>query len=185
MGVIYASVEQLKRRLNIHDNESDQTLSEVLESASRAIDRATGAFFYLESRTVELLTSSHAVVFSPWPLWSLTTLESSQDRVSWETWASSHYYLVPEYAPHFAIRAWGRRFPTRPGIVRVTAQFGYATIPTEITEATLILASRFFKRTEAPLGVAGASQFGVFRLLSDVDPDVAALIAPYRMLDAL
>jgi hypothetical protein len=41
------------------------------------------------------------------------------------------------------------------------------------------LASRLFKRNDSPLGVAGFGDMGVMRV-SRFDPDIEALIAPYK-----
>jgi hypothetical protein len=180
MSVLYATVEQLRRRLSINDTASDAVFAEVLNSASRAIEQATGLFFYLTPKTITMETESNRQLFMPYPLNSLTTLETSTDRVSWQLWPSSDYYTVPEEPPFWAVRAISKRFP-HPGFARINGVFGYDHVPGDITEATLILAARFYKRTEAPLGIAGLAQTGVLRLADD--PDVAELIAPYRVYD--
>jgi hypothetical protein len=64
--------------------------------------------------------------------------------------------------------------------VRVTAKFGWPTVPDDIVQACLIQASRLFKRADSPEGVMGSSEWGVVRL-SRRDPDVWALIEPYTL----
>ena len=62
--------------------------------------------------------------------------------------------------------------------VEITATFGYATtVPDNIKQAALLMASRLFQRKASPLGFqAGAiSEFGPVRI-SRTDPDVAALL---------
>jgi hypothetical protein len=79
------------------------------------------------------------------------------------------------------ITAVGNRvFPVylrRPG-VQVTAKFGWSTVPDEVHTATIILATKFFKRKDAPFGVAGFSDLGAVRIIQS-DPDVKMLLDPY------
>jgi hypothetical protein len=63
--------------------------------------------------------------------------------------------------------------------VEVTGTFGWATVPTAVKQATILLAMRQFKRYDSPLGIAGFSDLGAVTVRS-VDPDVEKLIAPFR-----
>lgn len=55
-------------------------------------------------------------------------------------------------------------------------------IPAGVTQACLLQASRFFARRYSPFGIAGSPENGSeLRLLSRVDPDVAVVLAPYRV----
>jgi hypothetical protein len=66
-------------------------------------------------------------------------------------------------------------------LVEVTSnQWGWPSVPTPITQACIIQASRIFKRLDSPLGVAGFGDLGVMRVSRDLDPDVAALVSQYR-----
>ena len=67
-------------------------------------------------------------------------------------------------------------------LVKVTGQFGWQSTPEPIKFATIIQASRLFKRLESPLGVAGVSDMGIMRVGSNIDGDVAQLINPFRLL---
>jgi hypothetical protein len=63
--------------------------------------------------------------------------------------------------------------------VRVTANFGFATaVPTEIRQATMLLAARYYKRFDSPLGVAGFGDLGAMRV-SRTDPDIHAILQPF------
>lgn len=65
--------------------------------------------------------------------------------------------------------------------VQVTAKFGWAAIPTTITNANLIQASRLWKRRDAPFGIAGSPEMGnEIRLLAKLDPDVALLVGAFK-----
>ena len=63
----------------------------------------------------------------------------------------------------------------------MTALWGWAAVPLPVVEACLVLASRYYKRKDTPFGVMGTTETG-FVDLPKVDPDVAALLAPYRRL---
>ena len=54
-------------------------------------------------------------------------------------------------------------------------------MPTAIKFATILLATRLFKRMDSPLGVAGFGDIGVIRV-SRIDPDIDALIQPFKKL---
>ena len=65
--------------------------------------------------------------------------------------------------------------------VRVTARYGWAEVPTAITEACLLQAARLVMRRDSPFGVAGSPDAGSeLRLLAKVDPDVAVMLTPFR-----
>ena len=56
-----------------------------------------------------------------------------------------------------------------------------ASVPDDIVQACLILSTRLFKRKDSPEGVAGFADFGAVRL-SRMDPDVQALLNPFRII---
>ena len=66
--------------------------------------------------------------------------------------------------------------------VRVRGVFGFTSNPLVITQATVLQASRIFTRLQSPLGVAGFGEMGVVRVTRALDPDVAALVEPYRRI---
>jgi hypothetical protein len=67
-------------------------------------------------------------------------------------------------------------------LVKVTGTFGWASVPEPVKFASIIQASRLFKRLESPLGVAGVSDIGIMRVGANIDGDVAQLINPFRLL---
>jgi hypothetical protein len=79
-------------------------------------------------------------------------------------------------------------FPTVNGnygeqaLVQVTAVFGWPSVPEPVTQATIIQASRIFKRYDSPLGVAGFGELGAIRVSRFLDPDMAQLVEPYRRM---
>jgi hypothetical protein len=65
--------------------------------------------------------------------------------------------------------------------VQVVGTFGWASVPRAIKMATILLSTRLYKRMDSPLGVAGVGELGVIRV-SRIDPDIDALIAPFRKM---
>lgn len=54
---------------------------------------------------------------------------------------------------------------------------GFTTVPAAVKLACEIQASRWFKRNDAPFGVAGSAEMGTeLRLLARLDPDVEVLL---------
>lgn len=110
------------------------------------------------------------------------------DGVCETEWSAEDFIPGPLNADGYGVPyAWqwltaaGRRWPVgtlRPG-VRVTARWGWSEVPEDIRTATIIRATAIFKRKEAPYGVAEFGEFGPVRI-SRNDPDVVALLTPYR-----
>lgn len=66
----------------------------------------------------------------------------------------------------------------RPNSIKVTARFGWPSVPTPVKRAALIWGTRLWNRKDTPSGVVGFADFGAVRL-TKIDPDVSELLAPY------
>lgn len=186
----YATLSQIKSSLNITDNADDDLLELAVETASREIDAICERQFFQTSATrVYVPRDSYTVEIDD--LVSLTTLKTSTaaDGVFDVTWTATDYQLEPLNGlvggiatPANRIRAVGDyTWPISGGeaTVQVVGTFGFSAVPTAIKQATVILASRIFKRNDSPLGVAGYGELGAIRV-SKIDPDVEAMIMPYK-----
>lgn len=183
----YADRAALKERLAIvtSDTTRDTLLDSALSAASRGIDTATGRKFWLDTApTVRTFTLAGRIVSGDGGD-RLLLDDMGADPVLVETGSATSWTAVTDYdtAPDNALvrgrpiaalvlsaGAWGGG-PR----VRVTGRWGWPAIPDEISEATLIQASRLYKRKDSPEGVTGSAEWGVVRL-SRRDPDVWALI---------
>ncbi len=88
------------------------------------------------------------------------------------TAAFSYQYA---FSPFAAVPYSTSPFPGRN--VSVTANWGWTTVPAEVTQACLIQASRVFVRRDSPYGVTGSPDLGSeTRLLAKLDPDVQMLL---------
>jgi hypothetical protein len=63
--------------------------------------------------------------------------------------------------------------------------WGWSAVPYEVQSACLIQSSRIFVRRQSPFGIAGTPELGTVRLTSRLDPDVEALLRPFRKNNGL
>jgi hypothetical protein len=120
------------------------------------------------------------------------TSSTGADGVFDVTWKTTDYQLEPlngvsngQAVPYTRIRAiQDYLWPVAGGeaTVRVTGVFGFPSNPLVVTQATVLQSSRIFTRLQSPLGVAGFGEMGVVRVTRALDPDVAALVEPYRRI---
>lgn len=191
----YASLNDVKAALRITDNVDDTLLEMAVESASRLIDGHTGRRFYTSGTAVRYFVANDDFVCEIDDLSNATlTLKTSGDAdgVFDTTWGINDYQLEPlngnldgQDWPYTRIRAVGDYlFPMSGGeaLIQVTGVFGWANVPIAIKQATVIQASRIFKRLDSPLGVAGFGDMGAIRVTRDLDPDVAQLVMPYKRM---
>lgn len=195
----YVTVADLKRyvRIPAADLEDDAELATAITSASRAIDRSADRQFG-QTAAVEdrIYTASFDRFRSRWvvdidDVMTDTGLVVAADRAddgSFSTPITAFrlhpFNAAPESRPWTKVivdRSAAEQPNDVEGGVQVTAQFGWLAIPESIIQATLLQASRFFARRQAPFGIAGSPDVGSeMRLLNRVDPDVEVSIGPYR-----
>jgi len=177
----------------------DADIERAVEAASRSVDRYCSRRFYLDgSASARYLTCRPGEVYSlPTPdIGSVTGLTVKTDD-DWDgtyenTWTkdlrsgSYGFMLEPTNAaaeglPFTRLHAVVSIFPTVPQGVEVTAKWGWPAVPTDVTQATLILATRLLMRKDTPFGVMGTQETG-YVTLPRIDPDVRGLLNPYRRL---
>lgn len=189
----YATLSEIKSAIKIPsaDTVDDAMLEIAIESASRAIDTYTGRNFYSSGTATRYYAPTDNYVCETDDISSLVHIKTMDSTDLFTiTWAATDYQLEPLNGivdgiatPYTRIRAIGDYlFEPLNGqaTVEVRAVFGYTSVPIQIKQACLIQATRFFKRADSPLGVAGFGDIGVVRLSSRLDPDVAQLIDGYR-----
>ena len=191
----YCTLNDVKNALRIPlaDTVDDALLELSIETASRQIDDHTERVFYQTANATRKYAPRDSYTCEIDDLVSLTSIKSSTDGdgVFDRTWTSVYYQLEPLNSlsggipsPATLIRAVDDYlFPVYGGeaTVEVTGTFGWSAVPTAIKFATILLSSRLFKRMDSPLGVAGISDLGVIRV-SRIDPDIDALIMPFKKL---
>ena len=183
-----ATISDVKSALRITDSVDDSLIEVSIEAASREIDGYCQRAFYSTTGT-RVYNPTDVFVTETDDIISVTTLKTSNDGATYDTtWSTSDFQLEPLNGvsaglaqPYTRVRATGgNMFPySNFAGVQVTGVFGWSAVPTAIKQATILLAMRQFKRYDSPLGVAGFGDIGVMRV-GRVDPDVEALIMPFR-----
>jgi hypothetical protein len=198
----YATRNQIKAALRIGtaDNIDDDLIDNCAGAASRLIDGyCNRKFWSVGSATSRVYTAEDDYYCSIDDIaGTALTLKTSSlaDGVFDVTWTVTDYQLEPLNGnldgltwSYDKIRAVGDYlFPNvnanygSQALVQVTATFGWPSVPEPVTQATIIQASRLFKRYDSPLGVAGFGDMGAIRVSRALDPDVAQLVEPYRRM---
>lgn len=184
----YVTVDEAKEYLRIPDTDTadDVRLGLDVAAASRAIDRATKRQFGVLEEAGERFFTAQYDCDRGWFV-SIDDLQSITDLVVTSNGtAITDYRLAPlnaasEGEPWTEVLFGSTVRPaTSYGGVSVTALFGWTTVPDTIKDAALLQTARFFKRSDAPFGVAGSPESGSeMRLLAKVDPDVAVMVSDY------
>jgi hypothetical protein len=189
----YATLTDVKNALRITDALDDSLLETAIESASRMIDGYTARTFYNGGTAVRNFAATDALNLIIDDAISVTTVQST-DEVgdTYTTWTANDFQLEPLnsrsdglYMPYTGIRAVGDyTWPVvdQQALCKITAVWGWAQVPTAIKQATIIQASRLFKRLDSPLGVAGFGDMGAIRVGRYLDPDVEQLAMPFRIM---
>jgi hypothetical protein len=188
----YATLTQIKAALRIADGIDDQALEMAIESASRQIDSYTERYFYNAGTATKLFSPIDNFVCETEDFITLSQVQTSEDGDTFDTtWAAKDWQAEPLNGraggittSYYQIRAIeDYYFPYRQGeaTVRITGTWGWSAVPVAITQATVILASRIFKRLDSPLGII-SGELGSMRIGFRLDPDVQHLVEPYRRI---
>lgn len=189
----YTTLAELKASLGIEDNVDDTALEAAITAASRMIDNYTERFFYRDGTTqspvYRYYTPQDISVLMIDDIYSISqvAIDAAFDQTYSTVFATSDYLVEPVNAPrkgwpYTRILATGSYiFPyPLPQSVRVQGVWGWSAVPSEVSMATLIQASRLFARRQSPFGIAGAPDLGVVRLSARLDADVEVLLKDFR-----
>lgn len=200
IGDPYVTLLEMKNYIGIDVAKvsQDTSLTNAVDSASREIERFCNRQFNKETvataRVFEPTDWRHAKVDDFWTTSGLLVATDSGGTGNFDTtWSASDYELQPFNGivdgqpgwPFNRLRSVGGFYmPTychepyrRKAVLRITAQWGWAAVPSPVKQACFILAAQTFKLADAPFGVAGMDQFGVVRV-RDM-PQVAAKLSRY------
>lgn len=196
----YATLTEIKTFLSISDNVDDTLLENMVEAASRSIDRIANRRFYLDANA-----SARAYrVSSPVILYTddigttsglIVKLDEDGDGTFETTLTlNTDYIMDPLTAldlgrPYTQVTmvTTSESFPIFPGLfqnglrpgVQVTARWGWPSVPDDINQACLILTADLYKRKDSPGGILGLGDLGAIRM-SPLGRDVTAMVRAYR-----
>lgn len=181
--------------LNFQSSDSyvDDLIEMAIEAVSRLIDDECHRFFYETSSTSFYYTAVQAgkifVNDISSPSSDVTVeIDINGDGTIDTTFASTDFLLSPYNAPTLAvpyqcIEAVGQySFPVKVNAgVKVTAKFGWSSVPKPIKAAAILQCARVFKRYSTPLGSESMTSLGKQTLtIPSLDPDVQRLISRYK-----
>jgi hypothetical protein len=183
----YADLGALKEHLALTDSDSDELLQRALDAASEWVDTYTRRTFGTPIEAVRTAVIGSDGVLRVDDLYEVTAITA--DTAGLRTFATTldedaDYELRPFGGPPYSqVLAFpGGAVGFTPGLlVRIDGTWGYGSAPESVVEATLLLASRWFQRRNAPFGVLSAPEFGTFARVPAQDADVKALLSPYRL----
>ena len=194
----YAPLADVKAALRITDTVDDGLLEISIEAASREIDGWCERFFYSTSATRVYLPTDSLTTHTD-DIQTVTTLkvDTAGDGTFDQTWTTSDFQLSPLNGiaggietPFNTVSAVGdylfpiyqpRNVEGQQASVQIVGVFGFASIPTAVKQACIILSMRQFSRYQSPMGVMGMGDLGMIRI-GRVDPDVEKLLMPFRRM---
>jgi hypothetical protein len=189
----YATLLDVKNALRITDNLDDSLLETAIESASRMVDGFTARTFTNAGTAIRNFAATDGINLIIDDAIEVIEVASTDEVGSTYTiWKPTDYQLEPLndrvdglYSPYTGIRAVGDfTWPVvdQQALVRITAVYGFPAIPSAVKQATIIQASRLFKRLDSPLGVLGMGDMGAIRVSRFLDSDVEQLLMPYKIM---
>lgn len=196
----YATLTQIKNYMSISDNTDNDLLEDLIESASRSIDRIANRRFYLDAAASARLYRAYSDIFvyvddiGTTSSLVVATDENGNGTYSKTLTLNQDYILDPLTAPslnrpytQLTMVSNTETWPIFPGLtqnglrpgVQVTARWGWPSVPDDINTACLILTADLYKRKDAPGGILGLGDLGVVRM-SPIGRDVTAMVRAYK-----
>lgn len=184
-------------RIPLLDTQDDADITLALNGASRAIDDVTGQKrFWKDDAPVTRTLPIAGKVFRDKDLGHILLTDGIASSVglvvehgsamsTFQTLQTNQYELWPlnsdvDERPWFGINLpYGDWSPYRGMRARITAVWGWPSVPANISTACMILARRLFKRRESWSGIAGSQDWVVN--LARTDPDVQFLLSKFDM----
>jgi hypothetical protein len=192
----YALVEELRQLLDIppEDTANDVDLQRALDAASLWVDWFTGRTFALDTTPVAKVypaATESVVTFADLQSAAPTVeVDTAYDGTFATTLTAAQFSLEPHQGPPYdLLRTWADPAGDDEAVcfdvgqlVRITGLWGYADargrVPANVSQATLLLAARWYKRREVPFNVLQQPELDAFQTLPPHDTDVHSLLFP-------
>jgi hypothetical protein len=196
----YATLAEIKAYMSISDTTDDSLLENLVESASRSIDRIANRRFYLDATASARLYRAYSNIFVfVDDIGSTSGLIVKTDEDGNGTYSKTLTLNTDFILDPLTSQSLNRPFtqltmvsnteswPIFPGItsnglrpgVQVTAKWGWPAVPDDLNMACLILTADLYKRKDAPGGILGLGDLGVVRM-SPIGRDVTAMVRAYK-----
>lgn len=196
----YTTLNNQKTFLSITDSSDDTLLENLIESASRSIDRIANRRFYADAaasaRTYRAYSNIYTFVDDISSTSGLIVQTDDDGDGTFETTLTiTTDFLVEPFTAitkgrpitQLTVVNTSKSFPIFPGLfsnglrpgVQVTAKWGWPSVPDDIEVATQILTADLYKRKDSPGGVLGLGDLGAIRM-SPLGRDVTAMVRAYK-----
>jgi len=195
----YCTLAEIKTYLGLSGSGQDDNSENAIEGTSREIDAICGRFFYQTTSEAKYFTPVNPIYLEVPDISTpsgLAVLIDTNDNGTHDTTLTinTDFYTSPldagndvdgvQYQPITEIKILDTRSSERFDTtivkqVKVTCQWGWSAVPHAIRQATLIQATRLFKRKDTPFTVYGSEQTGTVELFQKFDPDAMKLIKRY------
>jgi hypothetical protein len=196
----YATLTEIKNYMSISDSTDNDLLENLVESASRSIDRIANRRFYLDATASARLYRAYSNIFVYVDdIGTTSSLVVAVDENGNGTYSktltlNTDYILDPLTSPslnrpytQLTMVSNTETWPIFPGLtsnglrpgVQVTARWGWPSVPDDLNMACLILTADLYKRKDAPGGILGLGDLGVVRM-SPIGRDVTAMVRAYK-----
>ena len=186
----------VKTALSISDQVDDARIDIALDAAQSMIEDWCGRVFTADTvATARVYVAENYYLVQTDDISTLTGLivqtDDGEDGTFGTTWTTADYQLEPlnglmngRARPWNTIRAINSlTFPHNGGqaLVRVTAKWGWASVPSAVKQAAIIQTISVFKSVDAPFGATPFAETGILRLRQALHPTAAALLSDYRL----
>ena len=190
----YATLAELKAYADINstDGTDDAVLEDMIEAASRLIDKQTKRTFYARTETryfdVPVAQRNDAILYLDDDLLAVTTLTNGSSGVL----ASTDYHLLPlNDAPKWGVQLKGglswesATDGDGVGSISIVGTWGWSsTAPDDIKQACLMIANSY-RQKRSGQGVEGNARVtsaGVVIEAGDIPKDAARILLNYRRM---
>lgn len=198
------SLADVKDALHITNIDTDDRISLAIDASSRLIETECNRRFWADTEA----SARTFVSNDPWlvEVDDISTTEGlilqtdyAGDGTFGTTWDAEDYQTEPLNGimegeanwPVTVLRAirslyfpvWGGIAYPRPytqALVKVTAVWGWASVPSRVQQACIVQSIATFKATDVPFGATPFGETGVLRLKQALHPTAAMLIEAYR-----
>lgn len=198
----YVDKTDLKTYIGLSGSGQDTNIDNAINGASRLIDKICGRHFWQDDAVTEKYYTPINHYYVEVDDISTTTglivqLDTTDDGAYDKTITldtdfvlkpfnpqvhkiSSTTYYFPQTELNILTTRSDETFdPTIIKNIKITAKFGWSAVPEAISQATLIQATRLWKRKDTPFNVFGNEQTGQRELFNKIDPDALQLIKGY------
>jgi len=194
----YLTSDEAIRYVGQNDVVDPDDLEDVVTAVSRMIDQHCQRHFWQTAsigRTFDVSAPMFRFQFGGFnDLVSIASLKfDTTGDGTFDTTVTNYILDAPPTGPE--VRPFqslsllsGTSFPSastgRTRLVEVSGVWGWPAVPLPVKQACRIQLGRIFKRVDSPTGTLGFGDFGVARVPSKLDPDVAEMLGPYRHVGA-